>query len=315
MKTVVISIAVLTTLALPTPAVAQKETATETETVTATEMDDSPAYWEYGLGFGAVRFEDYPSAKNARTLALPVPTFQYRGKILRADDRDGAHAYLFKSPNWHLEVAGTGYPLSESAKEDMRRGMDDIPFAFAVGPQLVRKLDDRNDLNFGVFGALAMTLERSRPIGQVARVEWVYKRDDHLGVLSNHESVQSYLTLSLSAKWASADFAALYYQVDSSQATAFRPAYDAKPGLFSTGASIFQSFKSGRGTAYVGASFADYSQSANKDAALHQSDNAWSALVGCTYILGESSRPEVPEDETTGVIQRLREKREERKRK
>lgn len=268
--------------------------------------DDVPAYWEYGIGFGAARFEDYPSARNARTLMLPVPTFQYRGKILRADDRDGAHAYLFKSRNWHLEVAGTGYPLSESAKEDLRKGMDDIPFAFALGPQLVRKLNDENALNVGLFGALAMTLERSRPIGQVARVEWVYKHDGHVGALPNQETVHSYLTFSLAAKWASADFAALYYQVDSSQATSFRPAYDAKAGLFSTDASIFQSFKFGRGTVYLGASFADYSQSANKDAALHQADNAWSALVGCTYILGESSRPEVPVDETTGVIQKIK---------
>lgn len=281
------------------------------DATTASKSDDEgPAYWEYGIGFGAVRFEDYPSSKNARSLALPVPTFQYRGKILRADDRDGAHAFLFKSPNWHLEIAGTGYPMVESAKEDLRKDMDDIPFAFAIGPQLVRKLNDSNDLNFGVFGAVAMTLQRSRAAGQVARVEWVYKRDDDLGRLSNQEAVRSHSSFSIATKWTSADFAAIYYQVDPSQATAFRPAYDAQAGLFSTEATLFQSFKSGRGTVYFGASFADYSQSANRDSVLHQADNAWSALVGCTYILGESARPEVPEDETTGVIQRLREKRE-----
>ena len=60
-------------------------------------VGDSEAYWDYGLGFGAVRFEHYPGSDQFSYLALPTPTFQYRGKILRADDREGAHLYLLKS--------------------------------------------------------------------------------------------------------------------------------------------------------------------------------------------------------------------------
>ena len=60
-------------------------------------VSDSEAYWDYGLGFGAVRFEHYPGSDQFSYLALPAPTFQYRGKILRADDREGAHLYLLKS--------------------------------------------------------------------------------------------------------------------------------------------------------------------------------------------------------------------------
>src|ERR1700728_2975668 len=44
--------------------------------------------WEYGLGIGAVAFEDYRGSDSSHVYPLPIPYLVYNGKFLKAD-RDG----------------------------------------------------------------------------------------------------------------------------------------------------------------------------------------------------------------------------------
>ena len=49
--------------------------------------------WEFGLGVGAIVFNDYRGAASVHGYPVPVPYFIYRGDILQAD-RDGVHGRL-----------------------------------------------------------------------------------------------------------------------------------------------------------------------------------------------------------------------------
>ena len=57
--------------------------------------------WEFGLGAGAIAFEDYRGSNTTHAYPLPVPYFRYNGKFLKAD-RDGVRGTLFNQ-NW-LEI-------------------------------------------------------------------------------------------------------------------------------------------------------------------------------------------------------------------
>ena len=50
--------------------------------------------WEFGLGVGAIAFEDYRGSDTTHAYPLPVPYIVYNGKFLKAD-RDGVRGTLF----------------------------------------------------------------------------------------------------------------------------------------------------------------------------------------------------------------------------
>jgi outer membrane protein len=50
--------------------------------------------WEFGLGAGAIAFEDYRGSNTTHAYPLPVPYVVYNGKFLKAD-RDGVRGTLF----------------------------------------------------------------------------------------------------------------------------------------------------------------------------------------------------------------------------
>jgi outer membrane protein len=260
--------------------------------------DDNPPYWEYGLGIGTVHFEEYPASGQFRDISLPFPTFQYRGKILRADDRDGAHLYLIKSADWYLEFSGIGYPSLESDKSNARSGMPDLPWILAIGPQVVFKLERSTTLNFAVFQAVSTDFKLTKTNGEVFQL----KLNRRFG--EGH----SYGNIFLTVKAATKEFLATYFDVPDESATAQRPRYDSQSGLLASDLAYFQSFKSGRAAFYVGASYAYYGASANRQSPLHKADSEFTYLVGLTYVLGESSKPEVPEEDTSGLMDRYRSK-------
>ncbi len=228
-------------------------------------------------------------------LVLPFPTFQYRGKILRADDREGAHAYLFKSDKWHLEFSGTGYPALSSDKNADREEMPDIPWILGLGPQLVWKFASDWEFSLSAYEAIATDFQMTRFQGQIYQSRLSYEWD-----AGPHSNGHLFLTL----KSGSQDFLSIFYDVTAAQSRPTRPAYESKAGFLSDELAYFQSIKSGRVAYYAGLAWTDYHLSANRQSPLHKRDSNVSVFFGITYVLGESSKPEVPLDETRGLINR-----------
>lgn len=268
-------------------------------------QDEETSLWEYGAGFGYVHFEHYPASNQFSNLFLPFPTFQYRGRILRADDREGTRAYLLKSDRWSFELAGGGYPALDSGTNDARRGMEDLPWMAQLGPQLVVKLTHDLEFKIAVFQAVSSDFVNTKTAGAVfdGRLEYRWIRD-----FAGWRFVvpgQAHGKLTLSLKGGDRQFLSTYFEVPLMQSTSARPSYEAKAGLLGSELAYFQSFRSGRAAFYLGAAIADYTASSNRESPLHKSDRNVTYLVGFTYVLGESERPSVPPEQTEGVINRL----------
>jgi outer membrane protein len=287
-------------------ATASAQQATKTQ-----EADE--AYWDYGLGFGAVRLEQYPASNQYRLVALPAPTFHYRGKILRADDRDGAHLYLYKGTTTTLEFSGQGLAALDSADNRAREGMADLPWMIAIGPEIVYRPTTYLKFGLSALQAVSTDFVMTRGSGILYEGRAVYSS---LSPFSEHTFFNESGTLSqqwtLALKGGSKEFLSVYFDVPEEFTRADRPAYDSRSGLLQSSLSYFLALKSGRVSVYTGLSVNSYALSANRLSPLHKSDYNLVALVGFNYIFGESGRPAVPDAETSSVIESIDSRRKQR---
>jgi MipA family protein len=87
--------------------------------------------WEFGLGAGAIAFEDYRGSNTTHAYPLPVPYVVYNGKFLKAD-RDGVRGTLFNQ-DW-LEI-NLSFNLTTPVRNDRERsGMPDLRSTVEIGP-------------------------------------------------------------------------------------------------------------------------------------------------------------------------------------
>ena len=261
--------------------------------------------WEYGVGLGYVQFQQYPAANQYSNLFLPFPTFQYRGKILRADDRDGAHIYLYKKKNWNLELSGGGYAAANSTNNTARSGMADLPWMLYLGPQAHFSIYDDLDFRLGIYQAIATDFKYTRFSGSVFESKLIYQWNSKFNfqLLRLSDSlIEINGTLSVSAIAASQEFLETYFEVRPQFVTAERPEFRAKSGFLNFEWTYFQTLKMGRTSVYAGLSTSDFTGSANRKSPLHKSNYNTSYLIGMTYSLGESTKPSVPENKTDNLI-------------
>lgn len=256
-------------------------------------------YWEFGVGMGFVRYEQYPAAGKYTELFLPVPTFQYRGRTVRADDREGAKAYIFKGDHWSIHMSGTGSPYLKSKDNEARKDMDDIPWIGAVGPEYSYMPNSELNFSFGTFQAIATDFDMTRFSGVIFQGRATYSIYKTMG-----ENIRSYTKFYITLKNTSSEVQKYYFGVDAQDETPNRPKYKAKAGFLDTQVSVFQSFKAGKWAYYIGANYAYYGSAVNKKSPLHKSDDQFNYLAGITYVIGESKRPSVPDEDTSGIINR-----------
>lgn len=255
-----------------------------------------PPLWEYGIGLGAVDFEHYPASRQHSTITLPFPTFQYRGPILRADDQEGARVYLWKEGSWAFQFSGGLYPPLRSDDNEARRGMEDIPLRVQLGPQLVSRFMPGWEAKLGLFPSIATDLALTKVSG--AQAELALRYDFYAGA---HDG-----RVTLAATAATREFLQTYFEVPDAAVTPERTRFAARAGVLGAELSYFHTYHRGRAAFYFGGGLADYASSANRGSPLHTADRSLTGVVGLTYVLGESAREAVPEEETRGVLPRRR---------
>lgn len=235
--------------------------------------------WDYGISFGVVRFEQYPAADQYTQLTLPIPTFEYRGKILYADDRDGAQLFLLRSEKIKIEISGFGYPPLDSSENSIRKGMKDLPVIAALGPQLLYQPQPWLELIFGYYESLSLTVENQKTSGSAyqARV-----------VLSHEFDSSVFNRLFFTSRYGSQKLQSVYYDVDPSDQTSVRNGFKSRGGLLSQELGYLIQAKKGKWNYYFGGAYTDYSQSQNKKSPLFQSEQAFTFFLGINYILKES---------------------------
>ncbi|MDG0817216.1 MipA/OmpV family protein [Bdellovibrio svalbardensis] len=270
--------------------------------------EEGKPLWEYGFGIGYARYAQYPGSDEYSELVLPFPTFQYRGTILRADDQEGGRAYLLKENKWSLEFSGGGRLPLDSSKSQAREGMENLPLVVEIGPQLIYSVDHSWEFKLALFPSMAIYGSSIRQNGGLASIEVQYRWHDEWGGVFESPLMLSGI-FSLEAKTASQEFNATYFEVPLQNATATRPAYSASAGFLENQISYFQRLSSGKLTVYVGGSYSDFSNSANKQSPLLRANSNFEYALGLTYVLGESARRSVPIEDTEGLINRAMQKR------
>ena len=242
--------------------------------------------WEFGLGLGVLSFNDYRGADTSHVYALPLPYFIYRGTLFKAD-RDGVRSLLFNQDRveLNLSVNATTPVRNDSA----RAGMPDLRSTLEIGPQLQvhlwRSTDERVKLDLRVPVRAAFTVQADpRYVGLFVapnisldlaqfRGEDGWKLGFLAGPLFANQRYDSY-----------------FYTVAPQYATSTRAAYDAPGGYAGAQvlAALTRRFPSYWIGAYVrhdtlsGASFAD--------SPLVKRDSYWSAGVGISWIIKQSTR-------------------------
>jgi outer membrane protein len=246
---------------------------------------DQEPYWEYGVGIGGVQFEDYPGADEYTQLLLPVPTFQYHGEILHANDRDGVQAQFYKSEKLILDFSGMGYPPLKSKDNDRRRGLKNIDLVGGFGPQLVYLYSKNIEFNFSTFQGVSLSASRQATTGPIYQSRFVIFFEDPI---INFGQEKTLTRLFFTSRWAERSFQKVFYEVRSFEVEIERPEYRTKSGLMSHEVSLLWQMDFGKPSTYVGISYADYSSAVNKNSPLHISDQALTFFLGFNYVFSQS---------------------------
>jgi len=83
--------------------------------------------WQFGFGGGGGVTPHYPASNQSNLRVLAVPTFRYRGRILRSDD-DGTRARLIRFEDTEIDLSGAAsFPVS-SSENAARVGMPELTF-------------------------------------------------------------------------------------------------------------------------------------------------------------------------------------------
>jgi outer membrane scaffolding protein for murein synthesis (MipA/OmpV family) len=259
--------------------------------ITAAAAKEEPLL-EFGLGAGAIAFEDYRGSDTTHAYPLPVPYFIYNGNFLKAD-REGVRGTLFNQ-DW-VEINLSGNLTTPVRNDRARSGMPDLESTLEVGPSFDFHLFASADshLKFDVRLPLraASTVESSPHfIGGTFTPRLALDVADPLGFGGWHAGVLA------GPLFADRRYNQYFYSVAPAYATASRPAYQATGGYAGTQTITALSKRFPR--YWVGAyvRYDTLAGAAFEASPLVRRDSYWSAGFGFAWILHTSKQMvEVPD--------------------
>jgi outer membrane scaffolding protein for murein synthesis (MipA/OmpV family) len=247
--------------------------------------------WEFGLGLGAIAFEDYRGSDTVHAYPLPVPYLIYNGKFLKAD-RDGVRGTLFNQDRLEINVS---FNLTTPVRNDAERsGMPDLKSTVELGPSMdvhLMRSDDAKvklDLRMPVRAALTVEAE-PKMIGWTFTPRLALDIKDPLGFEGWN------LGLLTGPLFADRRYDNYFYTVAPQYATPARSAYQAQGGYAGT---QFISALSKRFPKFWIGAYARYdtlSGASFVDSPLVQRRSYMSGGIGISWMISQSSQiVEVP---------------------
>lgn len=257
-------------------------------TLTAVARAEPQPLWEFGLGVGAVAFNDYRGASTMHAYPVPVPYFVYRGVFLRAD-RDGVHGRFLDRSFVEFDFSANATAPVFSHNSGARAGMPDLDSTIEIGPalhwHLWRSSDEhlRVDLTTAVRNAITI----SSPPHSIG---WVGAPTLNLDYAPMGAANGWNFGALAGPLFAQQRYNAYFYQVAPQYATPSRPAYDPSGGY--SGTQLLLSTSRRFRDYWVGAYVRhDWLQHAVfTDSPLVQQRSYWSGGLGFVWIIRASSR-------------------------
>jgi len=247
---------------------------------------------EYGLGVGAVAFEDYRGSNSSHAYPLPIPYVVYHGKFLKSD-REGVRGTLFDQDRVELNLSFNATTPVRNDRE--RNGMPDLKSTVELGPSLelhlLRSDDARIKFDLRMPLRAAFTVEASpRVIG------WTFTPRFNLDVADPLGFIGWNLGVLAGPLFADRRYDDYFYTVAPRYATAARPVYQAVGGYAGTQTIAAWSKRFPR--FWVGAymRYDILSGAAFVDSPLVQRKSYWSTGFGISWMIHRSSTMvEVPD--------------------
>lgn len=190
---------------------------------------EEPLY-EFGLGVGAIAFEDYRGSDTVHAYPLPLPYISYNGKFLKAN-RDGIRGTLFDQDRFELNLS---FDATTPVRNDRERsGMPDLKSTVELGPSfdlhLMRSDNRRVKLDLRMPVRAAMTVEASPKI-----IGWTFTPRLALDIRDPWGLEGWNLGLLTGPLFADHRYNEYFYTVAPQFATVARPAYQAASGYAGT---------------------------------------------------------------------------------
>lgn len=250
--------------------------------------------WELGIGLSGLSFPDYRGSDESSLFVIPFPYVVYRGTFLKAD-KDGVRGAFFDSDRVELNVSvGASVPV-DSDDNRAREGMPDLQPTVEFGPSLDVNLwrthDRRYELDLRLPARAAVTV-----IGGMENVGWVFSPRLVLDITDVAGLAGWNLGLLAGPMFGSARNHEYFYSVAPQDATADRPAFEAKAGY--AGSQFLLSLSKRYPKYWVGA-FARWDSlrgAAFADSPLVRNENYIAAGIGIAWISRESSTRVEAED-------------------
>ncbi|MBB1125155.1 MipA/OmpV family protein [Thiospirillum jenense] len=187
--------------------------------------------WELGIGGGLIQLPDYRGSNETHTYPYPVLLPIYRGEYLRSNT-DGIQGIVKLTPKLEFNLSAYGnVPVTND--NAARAGMDDLDPLLEIGAMLRYKTwqsptqQQAIIVDFPVRTALAIG-EQIRQVGYTTAPRISYRHQ------FNFLNQPWRWSISAEALWSSAALHRYYYQVNSEDATDWRPVYTATAGFAGT---------------------------------------------------------------------------------
>lgn len=248
--------------------------------------DSNVPLYEFGALLGSAILPDYPAASQSRNRSIPLPLFHFSGDLLRADDQDGTRLRFISLESLDLNLSFGGSFPTETGNNQARSGMPNLDWTAEIGPRLVyyfyRKPQiGKISLGLPIRSNFATNFVRFYGIGYVVAPGLKFEK------YNLFDDVDLYFDLT--SNFISQGVAQYFYGIDPAFETPERIAYTAKEGFLGHEISLAFKFRFGNKNLIVGTQYADYSQSANKQSFLHQSNVNWSFVAALSWVFFQSS--------------------------
>lgn len=242
--------------------------------------------WEFGLGLGAIAFEDYRGSDTVHAYPLPVPYLIYNGKFLKAD-RDGVRGTLFNQDRLEINVS---FNLTTPVRNDAERsGMPDLKSTVELGPSFDVHLFRSEDAKFKLD--LRMPLRAAATIeGSPQFIGWTFTPRLNLDIADLKWLKGWNLGFLVGPLFADRRYNQYFYSVGSQYATLTRPEYQASGGYAGTQsiAALSKRYPKFWAGAYM--RYDTLAGAVFVDSPLVQRRSYWSAGFGFAWMLRRSSR-------------------------
>jgi outer membrane scaffolding protein for murein synthesis (MipA/OmpV family) len=240
---------------------------------------------EFGLGIGAIAFEDYRGSDTTHAYPLPIPYLLYNGKFLKAD-RDGVRGQLFDQ-DW-VELNLSGNATTPVRNDRARSGMPDLRSTLELGPSLdfhlLRSADAKIKFDLRLPLRAAVTVEASpKYIGWTFTPRFALDIADPLGAAGWN------LGVLLGPLFAARRYDDYFYSVAPQYASATRPAFAANGGYAGTQALTAVSKRFPRFWVGAYARYDTLAAASFAESPLVKRESYWSAGFGISWMIHRST--------------------------